>query len=107
MNAIGQRGQIGAAMQHMQLASAPEPEREREVQASMSQLSLHVSALDDSVSELLRRLSPVMRQEPAGKSECTGNPSISTPLADGIQHNAYRVSGVNDNVRHILHLLEV
>lgn len=73
----------------------------------MSQLSLQVSALDDSVNELLRRLNPVMRQEPVGKSECIGNPSISTPLADGIQQSAYQVSGVNDNVRHILHLLEV
>ena len=88
------------------MASAPE-EPPREVQASMSQLALRIGALDDAVSELVRRLNPVMRQEPVGKGDCTANSGCSTPLADAILHNAYRVSGVNDNVRHILDLLEV
>lgn len=77
------------------------------VQESMGQLALQISTLDDSVHELLSRLQPVMRQIPVGKAECTENPCIDTPLANTIQQNAYRVAGVNDNVRHILSLLEV
>lgn len=95
-------------MDMMKSAQPMSATRESQVQGELGRQEVALAALGEALTELERRLMPVLRQPDETNLASLIEPQeVLAAIADNIRNNTYQISQSTDRVRNLLHLLEV